>query len=49
MKYLRGFCPQYLQFDPSFKKEVSDEVCFLHADKHENFLQISTIILDGDG
>ena len=22
---------------------------FLHADKHENFLQIDTIIVDGDG
>ena len=29
------------------KKEVSDEVDFLHADKHESFLQIDTIILMG--
>ena len=34
---------QYLQ------KEVSDEVDFLYADKHESFLQIDTIIFDGDG
>ena len=25
-----------------FKKEVSDEVDFLHADEHESFLQIDT-------
>ena len=31
------------------KKEVSDEVDFLHADKHESFLQIDTVIFDGDG
>ena len=31
------------------KKEVSDEVDFLHADKHESFLQIDTMIFDGDG
>ena len=31
------------------KKEVSDEVDFLHADKHESFLQIDTMISDGDG
>ena len=31
------------------KKEVSDEVDFLHADKHESFLQINTMIFDGDG
>ena len=30
------------------KKEVSDEVDFLHADKHESFLQIDTIIFYGD-
>ena len=30
------------------KKELSDEVDFLHADKYENFLQISTMIFDGD-
>ena len=27
------------------KKEVRDEVDFLHADKHQRFLQIDTIIL----
>ena len=32
---------QYLQ------KEVSDEVDFLHAGKHENLLQIDTMILTG--
>ena len=31
------------------KKEVSDEVDFLHAGKYENFLQIDTMIFDGDG
>ena len=32
-----------------FKKEVSDEVDFLHADKHESFLQVDTMIFDGNG
>ena len=31
------------------KKEVSDEVDFLHADKHKSFLQINTVILKGMG
>ena len=31
------------------KKEVSDEADFLHADKHENCLQIDAMIFDGDG
>ena len=31
------------------KKEVSDEVDFLHVDKHENFIQINSMVLDGDG
>ena len=31
------------------KKEVSDEVDFLHADKDESYLPIDTIIFDGDG
>ena len=31
------------------KKEVSDGVDFLHADKHESFLQIDTMIFNGDG
>ena len=30
-----------------FKKEVIDEVDFLHPDKHESFLQIDTAIFDG--
>ena len=29
------------------KKEVSDEVDFLHADKYESLLQIDTMILIG--
>ena len=29
------------------KKEVSDEVDFLHADKHESSIQIDTMILMG--
>ena len=29
------------------KKEASDEVDFLHADKHESFLQIDTMIFEG--
>ena len=31
------------------KKEVSDEVDFLHVNKHESFLQIDNTIFDGDG
>ena len=31
------------------KKQVSDEVHFLHADKYESFLQIDTMIFDVDG
>ena len=31
------------------KKEVSDEVDFMHADKHESFLQIDTMVFGGDG
>ena len=31
------------------RKEVSDEVDFLHADKQENFLQIYSMIFDEDG
>ena len=27
---------------------MNDEVDFLHADKHESFLQIDSMILDGD-
>ena len=30
------------------KKQGSDEVDFLHADKHESFLLIDTLIFDGD-
>ena len=30
------------------KKVVSDEVDFLHTDKHESFLQIGTMIFDVD-
>ena len=31
------------------KKKVTDEVDFLHADKHESYLQIDFMIFDGDG
>ena len=31
------------------KEEVCDEVDFLHINKHENFLQINTMVFDGDG
>ena len=30
---------------PYLKKEVNDEVYFWHADKHQKFLQIGTIVL----
>ena len=30
------------------KKEVSDEVDFLHADMHESFLQIDAMVFDGE-
>ena len=33
----------------NIKKEVSDEFDFLHADQHESFLQIDTVIFDGNG
>ena len=39
--YLLFICNIYL------KKEVSDEVDSLHADKHESLLQIDTMILMG--
>ena len=31
------------------KKKVSDEVDFLHLYEHGNFLQIDTMLFDGDG
>ena len=31
------------------KEEVSNEVGFFHAYKHESFLQVETMIFDGDG
>ena len=31
------------------KKEVRDKVDFLHADKHESFLQIATMNFDENG
>ena len=31
------------------KKYVRDEADFLHADKHESFLQIRTVIFHGNG
>ena len=36
----------FLQY---LKKEASDAVDFLHTNKHEIFLQIDTIVFDGDG
>ena len=42
---------QYNKFAISLqypKKRVSDEVDFFEADKHENFLQIDTMIFDRD-
>ena len=35
----------FLQY---LKKEVRDKADFVHADKHERFLQIDTMIFDGD-
>ena len=40
---IKGFFKSMLWFFKYLKKEVSDEVNFLHADKHENFLQVDTI------
>ena len=37
--------PKTTSFLQYLKKDVSDEVDFLHADKHKGFLQIDTIIL----
>ena len=31
------------------KMEASDEVDFLHSDKHESFLHTDTVVFDGDG
>ena len=36
----------FLQY---LKKEMNDEVDFLHADRDENNLQTDTMIFDGDG
>ena len=36
-------------FSEYIKKEVNDEVDFLHADKYESFLQIDTLIVYDDG
>ena len=30
-------------------KEESDEVDFLHVDRHESFLQVDTMVFYGDG
>ena len=38
----------YPNYPKYLKKLVSDEVNFLHTDKHERFLQIDTMICDGD-
>ena len=47
-----GMCSQNDKFAISLqylKKEVCDKVDFLVADKHKSFLQIDTMISDGDG
>ena len=31
------------------KKDVRDEVYFLHADKHEIFFKVDAVIFNGDG
>ena len=36
----------FLQY---FKNKMNAEVDFLHAGNHESFLQIDSMILDGDG
>ena len=36
---------KFANFLQYLKKEVSDEVDFLHVDKHESWLQIDTMIL----
>ena len=43
-------CPNYPKEQVCYflKIEVSDEVEFLHVDRHESFLEIDTIIFDGD-
>ena len=38
-------CPMKLQDSLKCKKEVNDEVYFLHADKHRSFVQVDTITL----
>ena len=38
-------CPKYLK--QYLKKELSDEVDFLHLDKHESLLQIDSMIFMG--
>ena len=46
----RQLCPKYLKqvyYFLQYLQEVSDEVDFLYADKHESVLQIDTMILTG--
>ena len=45
---------QYLKKEVNIKETynnfgLSDEVDILHADEHESFLQIDSLIFDGDG
>ena len=40
---------QVCYFFQYLKKETSDEVDFLHADKHKCFLEIDAMNFDGDG
>ena len=46
LKITSGKCAVPLQY---LKKEVSYEVNVLHANKHESFLQVDSIIFDGFG
>ena len=41
----KSFFAMFLQY---FKKEMSDEVDFSHADKYESSLYIDTMMFDGD-
>ena len=39
----------FATFLQCLNKEVSDEIDFLHANKHESFLQVDIMICGGDG
>ena len=43
-------CPNYSNISPqNLEKELNGEADFLQEGKHENLLQIDTMILMGDG